>query len=211
MKRSRSIRLVLLGSMAKGGPRQESVRLAAIRKGAFGVGAAGMLALTGCGATETHTEATIFENEAQCAQQNDAAACRQALADARAEHAATAPAFASREACEREFGAANCAAAETVPTPQQIAAGEGAQAPGTQEHLASPGMGFFMPMLLGYTMGSMMGGRMGAQPVWRDARNTAFVGGRPSGTIDPGSLGRSTPARVTRGGFGVSALGSSGS
>ena len=180
VKRSRSIRLVLIGTV-------------------------GMTALAGCGTSEDEAAATIFQDEAQCAQQNDPAACRAAFADAQAAHAATAPAFTSREACEAKFGEANCAAAETAPSAQQLAEGEGTQAS------ASPGMGFFMPMLLGYTMGNMLSGRGMAQPVWRDSKNTAFVGGRAAGTIDPGSLGKAAPARVTRGGFGTSAFGSSAS
>jgi uncharacterized protein YgiB involved in biofilm formation len=178
VKRSKSIRLVLLGTV-------------------------GMTALAGCGTSEGEAAATIFQNEAQCAQQNDPAACRTAFADAQAAHAATAPAFTSQAACEEKFGAENCAAVETTPNAQQLAEGEGTQAS------ASPGMGYFMPMLLGYTMGSMMSGRRMAQPVWRDSKNTAFVGGRAAGTIEPGSLGKAAPARVTRGGFGTSAFGSS--
>lgn len=182
MKRSKSIRLVLMGSLSA-------------------------VALSACDGSDP-VAGQFFQDEAQCAKTNDAGACRQALADARAEHQRTAPAFTSRESCEAQFGKDNCAAAEQKPSPEQVAKGGGTPP------AVSSGGGYFMPMLLGYTMGRMMGGGgMGmGQPVWRDARNTAYVGGRPSGTVDPASLSRARstgmPPQVARGGFGTSAVGS---
>ena len=95
MKRSRSIRLVLLGS-------------------------AGALALSACDG-DPGPQTQVFQDEAQCAKSNDANDCRQALADAREAHRTTAPAFASRETCEAQFGVGNCGPAEAKPTPEQVA------------------------------------------------------------------------------------------
>ncbi len=193
MKRSKSIQLVLLGSVS-------------------------VVALAGCGGNEQAADRQVFQDEQACARENDAAACADALQAARAEHAQTAPAFTSRESCEAKFGAANCAATDAVPSAQQLAQGDGpaaAQAAANGEQTAHGGMGFFMPMLLGYTMGNMLGGRAMGQPVWRDARNTAFVGGRPSGTVDPAAMARArasgSPMAVSRGGFGGRAFGGSAS
>ena len=192
MKRSKSIKLVLLGSVS-------------------------VAALTGCGGNEQTADRQVFQDEAQCARENDAAACAEALQAARVEHAQTAPAFTSRASCEAKFGAENCGATEGVPSAQQLAQGgdTGATQNAAGEQTAHSGMGFFMPMLLGYTMGNMMGGRAMGQPVWRDARNTAYVGGRPSGTVDSAAMARArasgTPVSVSRGGFGARSFGSSAS
>ena len=192
MKRSKSIRLVLLGSVS-------------------------VAALSGCGGNEQTADRQVFQDEQACARENDAAACAEALQAARMEHAQTAPAFASRASCEAKFGAANCTAADGAPSAEQIAQGDGPQA--TQvagaDQTAHSSTGFFMPMLLGYTLGNMMGGRAMGQPVWRDARNTAYVGGRPSGTVDPAAMARArasgAPMSVARGGFGARAFGSGAS
>jgi uncharacterized protein YgiB involved in biofilm formation len=172
------------------------------------LGSAGALALSACDG-DPGPQTQVFQDEAQCAKSNDANDCRQALADAREAHRTTAPAFASRETCEAQFGVGNCGPAEAKPTPEQVARGEGPQA-AARTATAGSGGSFFMPLLLGYMMGNTFGGA--GQPVWRDARNTAYVGGRPAGTIDPANLARSratgTPVQVARGGFGGSAVGS---
>jgi uncharacterized protein YgiB involved in biofilm formation len=192
MKRSKSIRLVLLGSV-------------------------GALALTACDGSEQSAGGQFYQDQVQCAKDNNPDACRQALADAREAHQTTAPAFTTQASCEATFGAGNCGPAEVKPTPDQVAKGEGpAAAAQTQTQSVGSGGGFFMPLMLGYMMGNMFGGGGRGQPVWRDSRNTAYVGGRPAGTIDPASMARAratgTPVQVARGGFGTSAAGySSGS
>lgn len=175
MKRSRSIRLVLMGSV-------------------------GLVALGGCHGSDDQAANTVYQDEAQCAAENDPTMCGQAFAEARAAHASTAPAYVDLEACESKFGAGNCTPAEGTPSADQMAAGEGTHA------AASSGSSFFMPLMMGYMMGNLMNGRAMAQPVWRDARNTAFVGGRAAGTIDPASVGRGAPVQVARGGFGGNAV-----
>ncbi|MGQ0662711.1 MAG: DUF1190 domain-containing protein [Pseudomonadota bacterium] len=102
MKRSRSIRLVALGST-------------------------GFLALAACEDADPLARSDFFRDTAECARANDEAACRQALIDARAQHLKSAPAFSSREACEAKFGAENCM--ETKEQPGQAALQAAGQAP----------------------------------------------------------------------------------
>lgn len=193
MRRTRAIRLALLGTV-------------------------GLVGLAACDDGNPLGQEGFFQTETECAKSNNPDACRQAIADARAEHLKTAPAFASREACEAKFGAENCM--ETKEKPGQVAEG----APAAQTASAAGGGSWFMPMMMGFMMGNMMGGRS-AQPVYRDTTNTAYSGGRPVGTFKDHALPppRSTgsvagvPTRspagtnTTRGGFGTSSTGSSGS
>ena len=128
--------------------------------------------------------------------------CQESFTKAQEEHVKTAPRFTSREACEAEFGAANC----VQPSGQTAQAGGGS---------------WFMPAMLGFMMGRMMGGGMAAaQPVYRDTKNTAYAGRQPLGTLDNSRM--PPPQRVAgtsgapsfagtaaRGGFGRSGVGSS--
>lgn len=98
MKRSRSVKLVLLGSAA--------------------------MALSACGEDPD----ALFRDAAQCTRVFDAASCRTAEQQAVAEHVRTAPRFATREACEAQMGAGNCGPAPTAATPAQNSATPGQQA-----------------------------------------------------------------------------------
>jgi uncharacterized protein YgiB involved in biofilm formation len=146
------------------------------------------LALAAC--DEKNDVASEFiRDEAQCATQQDASACRQALADARTAHQRTAPAFASQSACEERFGEANCQAVANVrPTAEQLAAAGGetvqAAAGAASQQVQQAGGSWFMPLLAGYMMGRLAGGGMMAQPLYRDANNRAYSGNRPMGRFD---------------------------
>jgi uncharacterized protein YgiB involved in biofilm formation len=198
---------------------------------------AAALALAAC--DDPNKEISQFiRDEAQCASQNDPSACRQALLDARTAHARTAPAFATREACETAFGAENCQAAQGTPSAQQVEAARAHDPNQPQQQAQQAGGGFFMPLLMGYMMGRMAGGGMGAQPVYRDTQNWVYSGAgtRPMGRFDdrlmppPRAVGQaaSTPRGpqqtanapvqerraatqpVRRGGFGASGMGRAG-
>jgi len=189
MKRSGSIRLALLGT-------------------------ASLLSLAACDQAEDPlASAQLFSDAQACETAQNPDECRASLGQAKEEHARTAPKFTSREACEAEFGAANCVQAP----------GEGA--PGQTAHA---GGSWFMPAMLGFMMGRMMGGGFGATPLYRDANNTAYAGRQPLGRIDPtrmappprvpGTVGapsygmsRSATSNVSRGGFGSSGYTSSSS
>jgi uncharacterized protein YgiB involved in biofilm formation len=197
MKRSRSIRLVLLSST-------------------------GLLLLGGCEQNDPLARNDFFQSEQECAQANDASACRQALADARAQHVRTAPAFASREACEAKFGLENCAATAQAPSAEQIQPAQ----PGEPQTAQSGGGSWFMPVMLGYMMGRTLGGPAGvppgtgaaagtapqtaaataARPVYRDVKNTVYSGREALGRTNVVAPPRPSPT-VARGGFGRTGIG----
>lgn len=214
MKRSRSVRLVLLGS-------------------------ASALSLAACDeAKDPLAEGSFFRDPVECARNLDRATCEQAYADARGEHLRTAPAFATREACEAKFGTANCGWQETNASPDQI------QEP--RQGAAPSGGGWFMPLMMGYMMGNLMTPRAAlppqgvgqvpgqqacggvgqppcsstsstsssstgssfrsagssaaaaaARPIYRDAGNTVYSGRSALGSSKVAAAGG-----VTRGGFG---------
>ncbi len=194
MKRSRSIRLVLLGST-------------------------GFLALAGCDQQDPLARNDFFQSEQQCASSNDADACRQALMDARQEHMRTAPAFATAEACEARFGLDNCQPTTQPPSPEQIQA-----APGEQpQQTAQSGGSWFLPIMMGYMMGRTMGGPVGSppaaapqqtaradaatgKPVYRDVNNRVYSGRESLGQTRVMAPPRAAPG-VARGGFGRTGTG----
>ena len=168
MKRSRSIALVMMG--------------------------AGTIALTAC--EEPQVEVSLFEDVEQCVNEPGAsrAACEEAFGIAEEQHAAVAPKYTDQEACEADFGAAQCEQA-----PSQAAGGGS----------------IFMPLMMGYMMGSMMSGRGGAsaQPLYRsadDPRNfrtadNRSVGAATGRTTVPRAAAAAPTAKsytVARGGFG---------
>ncbi len=156
---------------------------------------AGAIALTAC--EERQVDVGVFEDVEQCVNEPGAsrAACEEAFAVAQEQHAAVAPKYADQQSCEADFGAGQC-----EPAPQQAQGGGGS---------------FFMPLMMGYMMGSMMSGRGGVapQPLYRsadDARNFRTADNRSVGP----AAGRTTVSRtaaaaptaktqtVARGGFG---------
>ncbi len=204
MKRSRSIRLALLGTV-------------------------GLVGLAGCDDTPVASEGQFFRDASECRKVLDAASCESQFAAARQEHVKSAPRFTTKEQCEAQFGAANCTTAGTYETAQAPGATTpGTTAPGTtapgqaatgttpaqgQQTAQSGGSGFFMPLMLGYLGGQMMS-RMGQtpQPVYRDAQNRAYTGngaaaGRSIGNWNPagGSVATSGAATSQRSGFGSTA------
>ena len=189
MKRSRAIRLALLGT-------------------------AGLMSLTACEqADDPLKSGDFFANAQACESAHNPQECRASFSQAEQEHAKSAPKFTSREQCEAEFGAANCVQAP----------GQTGQAPG--QTAQAGGGSWFMPAMLGFMMGRMMGGggMMGAAPVYRDANNTAYTGRQPLGRIDsarmpPPQRVAGTPGapaygmragETSRGGFGRSGVGAS--
>lgn len=154
--------------------------------------------------------------------------CNANFAAAQAEYAETAPRYESKELCEQEHGAGNCggdtaaAAGDTAP-----AAGDPTQAAGDQvAQQSGGGMGsIFMPLLMGYMMGSMLSGgsrSVNSQPLVRTADgrystpsgNQSFASNRGAGQVSPNTFQRApstvgkapmTASQVSqRGGFGAS-------
>lgn len=166
-------------------------------------------ALAGCGEEDPLKTSQLFKNELECSAVRPADECKQAFASAKAEHMRTAPAFASREACEQKFGASNCQPGEGQ-APAQVA-----------QQQSQGGGGFFVPMMIGYMMGNMLGGSQAAlagnqtsatnqapaqgkagattasgagaantaKPVYRDTNNRVYSGGKAFSNFNTNILG----------------------
>lgn len=78
------------------------------------LGTVGLIGLAGCEQQDPLAGNDVLRDQAECASRSDPDACRMALADARAQHVQTAPRFASREACEDQFGIGNCGAPQAI-------------------------------------------------------------------------------------------------
>ena len=155
-----------------------------------------LLALTAC--EEPKVEAAIFENVQQCISNGDATPeqCEQNFREAKTQHAAVAPKYASLSDCQSDFGAEKCE-----------------QAP----YRTSSGGSVFMPLMAGYMMGSLLGGgrRMAPQPLYRQASSPGTFRTADNRSIS-NKTGRSKVARSatsrpsvktqtrSRGGFGAS-------
>ncbi len=183
--------------------RSSRVALAIMGAAAFG--------LAGC--NEEETDARAFPDEASCvAAAKDGnlffteADCKAAFADAQKAHAETAPRYDALEVCEEQHGKGNCAA-DPVVQPQ------------------SGGGSIFMPMLMGYLIGSALGraGGVMSQPLLRTgdgrfstpAGDTRLATNNGAGKMPtqafakaPTTLGKPPMSRAqvaARGGFGQTA------
>ncbi len=156
---------------------------------------ASIFALTAC--EEPKVDAAVFESLQQCLDNPDMDPdqCRANFADARNQHASVAPKYTSVEDCEADFGSARC---ETAP------------------YRTSSGGSVFMPLMMGYMMGSMLGGRGGvaAQPLYRSAgdrssfrtadnRNVGRATGRTQVARSAASRPSAKSSTIRRGGFGA--------
>lgn len=158
---------------------------------------ASVVALTAC--EEPQVEAALFENLSQCLANGDVdrSQCEADFKAAKAQHAQVAPKYTSQADCEADFGPQQC---ETAPYQTQS------------------GGSVFMPLMMGYMMGSMLSGRTGAaaQPLYRstdDPKSYRTADNKKVGN----QIGRTQVARsatrtpslksstVSRGGFGARA------
>lgn len=156
-----------------------------------------VIALTAC--EEPQVDALVFDTLQQCLADQDLTReqCETNYNDARNRHVATAPKYTSQQACEADFGSAQCEQA-----PQRTQSGGSV----------------FMPLMMGYMMGSMIGGRSGvvSQPLYRsadDSKTYRTADNKKVGT----TTGKTQVARsatrapstktstVSRGGFGARA------
>jgi len=87
-------------------------------------------------------DVNIYQTSEACRKDYTPEACDKGFAEAEAEHAQSAPKFATREEC-LAAGFDNCESAPSSGSPTQTASG---------------GSGMFMPMLMGYMMGRSLGG-----------------------------------------------------
>lgn len=169
MKKSKSIRLVLLGTTS--------------------------LALAACDEVPPN-DAKFFSSIRECTAVHSEATCKEQFKKSEEAYLAEAPRYNRKEECEAQFGPGNC---ETRQTSQ-----------------AGGGMGsFFMPMMMGYMLGNMMGGNAYNSPVYRGPNNSAmtqaggkvFNAGTFAGTGRGASFNQSASfSPVSRGGFGSTAM-----
>ncbi|WP_099825821.1 DUF1190 domain-containing protein [Oceaniglobus indicus] len=173
------------------------------------VGAAAF-ALAGC--QEEQIDAQAYPDLASCKAAADdgglldRAACDEAFAEAQELHVETAPRYDSVAVCEEQHGKGNC----------------GSEA----EQVSNGGSGsIFMPLLAGYLIGNMIGGRggmAGSQPMYRTADGkfstpsgaSSYSGNQGKAKLAPSSfakpattMGKAPMTRATaasRGGFGKS-------
>lgn len=171
-----------------------------------------MLALAAC--EDDKVDAQAFPDLDSClaaAQSNGlwftADDCRTQFAAAQQELIETAPRYESKELCEQEHGAGACGADPAAPAAQQ------------------QGGGFsFMPLLVGYMMGSMLsrGGGVFSQPMVKTpggfstpSGNQTFASNTGAGKVPgatfnraPSTIGKAPMSRAQvaqRGGFGAGA------
>ena len=170
---------------------------------------AASFALAGC--REEQVDAQAFPDLNACLAAADEGGlftqdeCRQSFAEAEQLHVESAPRYDSLQVCEEQHGVGNCGSEAS-----QTNGGSG---------------GIFMPLLAGYLIGSMLGGRglSRSQPMYRTpqggytnaARTSTFSSNagraslnssqftRPAATAGQPPMSRATPA--SRGGFGSSA------
>ncbi len=155
-----------------------------------------LIALSAC--EEPQVDASVFESLKQCyddpAMSDDE--CKISYKEAQDQHTAVAPKYASQADCQADFGAGKCE-----------------QAP----YRTSSGGSVFMPLMMGYMMGSMIGGRrsMMSQPLYRSAgsrnsfrtadnRNIGSKTGRTQVARSAASRPSFKSSTIRRGGFGAS-------
>lgn len=159
---------------------------------------ASTIALSAC--DEPTVDAAVFDTLEQCISDPviSESQCRSEFAAAKEQHVKAAPKYASKADCEADFGAAQCEQA-----PQRTQSGGSV----------------FMPLMMGYMMGSMLAGNRGgvaSQPLYRstdDPKNyrtadNKKIGGKTGATKVAQSAARSPSIKrstVSRGGFGARA------
>lgn len=156
-----------------------------------------LTALTGC--EEPTVEAAVFDSLKQCYDDPsmNADRCKVNYKEATDQHAAVAPKYSSEADCQADFGTGKC---EKAP------------------YQTTSGGSVFMPLMMGYMMGSMLGGgrrSMMSQPLYRSAqnpksfrtadnRNVGTATGRTNVARSATSRPSFKSSTMSRGGFGSS-------
>jgi len=135
----------------------------------------GSAGLSGCGDAEI--DSAVYQSFAECVQAGlyDQARCEADYAQALTSHIQTAPAYASRQDCEAEFGQGQC----EVRAAQELGLQQAARSQENATVQAGGTGSFFLPMMAGYMMGSMFANnnRMAPQALYRQNGQGAFVNG----------------------------------
>lgn len=171
------------------------------------------LLLAGCGSEEP-VQTAVYQSAEECAAfYNPPEECKAEFAKAQQLHSQVAPKYQDKTACEADFGVGNCE------TPATAAANTDPNAPAQQPQASSS---FFMPMMMGFLAGQMMG-KMGAsaaqksvptQPLYksrddmgtfRTASNTPVARQSGPATVMPSQMQPKPGMMAQRGGFGAQA------
>lgn len=167
---------------------------------------------------ESDETVSLYTNAQDCSQANPSQAeqCTLAYNNALNEAAKTAPKYATQEDCVAEFGEAMCTQAPA----QASIAGTSTPAAGEQAAQSQSSGSMWMPLMMGYMMGRMMGGGAPSQPLFSSKNpaspaNGKFVDatGKSYGPAVAGGRSMSVPktamapkpattSTITRGGFG---------
>ncbi|MDC0033666.1 DUF1190 domain-containing protein [Alphaproteobacteria bacterium] len=157
---------------------------------------ASVIGLTAC--EEPKVDAAIFDSLQQCINEPGMLRedCENKYAEAKNQHTSVSPKYTSVQDCQADFGAGRC---EKAP------------------FQTSGGGSVFMPLMMGYMMGSMIGGRgyTSSQPLYRSAKDPKSyrtADNRKAGsTTGRTRVARSATSRpsvksstIKRGGFGSS-------
>ncbi len=169
---------------------------------------------------ESDETVSLYTNAQDCSQANPSQAeqCTVAYNNALQEAAKTAPKYETQADCIAEFGESMCTQA-----PAQAGLAGTSSTNGEQTAQAQSGGGsMWMPLMMGYMMGRMMGGGAASQPLFSSKNpaspaNGKFVdaSGKSYGSATAGGRSMSVPktamapkppttSTVTRGGFGDS-------
>jgi len=147
---------------------------------------------------DASTEGQVYRNLQGCIDLGDLteAQCREVYRDALHAHAREAPRYTAREDCVAEFGAEQC-----------------------QQQTTTSGGSFWMPLMMGYFAGSMLGSNRGAaEPLYRSRNDPGSFRTADNRKV-PATFGKAnlpkwatTPSRtrtqsVSRGGFGKRSTG----
>ena len=153
------------------------------------------IALSAC--EEPKVEAAVFESLQQCIDEPSLSReqCEQSYGEASSRHVAVAPKYNSEADSQADFGAGKCE-----------------QAP----YRTTSGGSIFMPLMMGYMMGSFIGGRSSviSQPLYRSADNPKAYRtadnrkvGSATGRTQVAKSAASRPSvksrTLSRGGFGA--------
>lgn len=113
---------------------------------------------------ESDETVSLYTNAQDCSQANPSQAeqCTLAYNNALQEAAKTAPKYATQEDCIAEFGEAMCTQAPAQASFSSTNTGNGEQTAQAQSSSGS----MWMPLMMGYMMGRMMGGGAPSQPLF---------------------------------------------
>ena len=159
---------------------------------------ASIIGLSAC--EEPKVDAAVFDSLQRCINEPGMLRedCEKSYGEAKSQHASVAPKFTSMQDCQADFGDGKCEQA-----PQRT----------------SSGGSVFMPLMMGYMMGSMLGGRGrgfgGSQPLYRttsDPKTYRTADNKKAGsTLGRTRVASSATSRpsvktstIKRGGFGSS-------